>query len=230
MHFFSNFASGRTIPTHSTGPQPIQLVPKHCFYRYLGNGGSNQKISKNKVHLFFNFATWRTLPTQLTGPQPIQLVPKHRFLQISQQRSLKSKKFKKRGAFIFEFCYWTDPPHPVNWSLTHSTGPQTPFFTDISVSVAQIKKIKKTRCILFQILLLGGPSPPRCRDLVENKKAWLSNPLGTNLTLVFLFSFIYFFLLIQFNPPLSKIPSSNHGHRHVITGSLFLIYRVETYL
>ena len=29
--FFSNFASGRTLPTHSTGPQPIQLVPKHCF-------------------------------------------------------------------------------------------------------------------------------------------------------------------------------------------------------
>ena len=77
--FFSNFAFGRTIPTHSTGPQPIQLVPKHCFYRYLGNGGSNQKISKNKVHLFFNFATWRTLPTQSTGPQPIQLVPKHCF-------------------------------------------------------------------------------------------------------------------------------------------------------
>ena len=28
---FFNFASGRTLPTHSTGPQPIQLVPKHCF-------------------------------------------------------------------------------------------------------------------------------------------------------------------------------------------------------
>ena len=28
---FSNFASGRTIPTQSTGPQPIQLVPKHRF-------------------------------------------------------------------------------------------------------------------------------------------------------------------------------------------------------
>ena len=29
--FFLNFASGRTLPTHSTGPQPIQLVPKHRF-------------------------------------------------------------------------------------------------------------------------------------------------------------------------------------------------------
>ena len=54
------------------------------------------------------------------------------------------KKFKKQSPFIFEFCFWEDPPHPVNWSPTHSTGPQTLFFTDISVSVAQIKKIQKT--------------------------------------------------------------------------------------
>merc|ERR1711947_8420 len=26
VHFFSKFASQRTLPTHSTGPQPIQLV------------------------------------------------------------------------------------------------------------------------------------------------------------------------------------------------------------
>ena len=26
-------------------------------------------------------------------------------------------------------------PHPVNWSPSHSTGPQTPFLTDISVTV-----------------------------------------------------------------------------------------------
>ena len=102
VHFFSNFASGRTIPTHSTGPQPIQLVPKHCFYRYLGNGGSNQKNSKNKVHLFFNFATGRTLPTQSTGPQPIQLVPKHFFLQISIAKRL----------FLAILCYGPPPMHP----------------------------------------------------------------------------------------------------------------------
>ena len=29
---FSNFASGRTLPTQSTGPQHIQLVPKNCFF------------------------------------------------------------------------------------------------------------------------------------------------------------------------------------------------------
>ena len=31
VHLFSNLASGRTLPTQSTGPQPIQLVPKHRF-------------------------------------------------------------------------------------------------------------------------------------------------------------------------------------------------------
>ena len=76
---FSNFAFGRTLPTQSTDPQPIQLVPKPCFNRYLSNGRSNKKNSKNKVYLFSNFAFGRTLPTQSTGPQPIQRVPKHCF-------------------------------------------------------------------------------------------------------------------------------------------------------
>ena len=42
--------------------------------------------------------------------------------------------------------------HVVNWSPTHSTGPQTPFlfcFTDISESVAQIQKDKKKQGALF---------------------------------------------------------------------------------
>merc|ERR1712001_247359 len=48
-------------------------------------------------------------------------------------------------------------PNPFNWSPAHSTGPQKLFFTEISVSVAQIKKIKKTKFIYFRILILGGP-------------------------------------------------------------------------
>merc|ERR1711947_48146 len=99
-------------PTHSTGPQPIQLVPKNCFYRNLSIGRSNQKNSKNLVHLYSNFDLCRT----------IQLVP-----------------------------------NPFNWSPTHSTGPQKLFFTEISVSVAEIKKIKKTKFIYFRILIQGGP-------------------------------------------------------------------------
>ena len=121
-------------------PDPLQC--KTVFNRYLSNGRSNPKISKNEVNFFsLNFGFGRTLPTQSTGPQPIQLVPKHRFLHISLYRSLKSKKLKKQGGLIFKFCFSEDPPHPVNWSPTHSTGPKTPFFTDISVSVSQIKKI-----------------------------------------------------------------------------------------
>ena len=46
-------------------------------------------------------------------------------------------------------------------------------FTDISVMVAQIQKIQKTRCILFWILLLGGPSLPS--QLVPNPFNWSPN-------------------------------------------------------
>ena len=95
------------------------------------------------------------------------------FQQISRYRWLKSKNFKKQSGFIFEFCFWEDPPHPVNWSPTHSTGPKTPFFTDISVSVAQIEKFQKARWFYFLILLLGGPSPPS--QLVPNPFNWSPN-------------------------------------------------------
>ena len=79
VHFISNFASGRSLPTQSTGPQPIQLVPKNLFSQKSQYRSLKSKKSKNKVHLFLNFASGRTLPTQSTGPQPIQLVPKHCF-------------------------------------------------------------------------------------------------------------------------------------------------------
>ena len=87
---------------------------------------------------------------------------------------------KKLSPFIFEFCFWEDPPHPVNWSLTHSTGPQTLFFTDISVSVAQIKLIQKTISTYFWILLLGGPSPPS--ELVPNPFNWSPNTVFTDIS------------------------------------------------
>ena len=128
-----------------------------------------KKFQKTRCIYFWILVTGGP-PTQSTGPQPIQLVPKIRFLQISQQRSLKSKKFKKRGAFVFQFCFWADPPPPVNWSLTHSTGPQTLCFADISVMVTQIKKIPNTKCIFYWIMLLGGPSPPS--QLVPNPFNW----------------------------------------------------------
>ena len=41
--YFFNFASGRTLPTQSTGPQPIQLVPKHRFLQI-----SQQRLLKSR--------------------------------------------------------------------------------------------------------------------------------------------------------------------------------------
>merc|ERR1711936_815296 len=92
-------------PTHSTGPQPIQLVPKNCFLQKSQYWLLKSKNSKNLVHLFSNFDSGRT-------SQPV--------------------------------------PNPFNWSPTHSTGPQKLFFTEISVSVAQIKKFKKLSPFIFE--------------------------------------------------------------------------------
>ena len=38
---------------------------------------------------------------------------------------------KKNNCIFFEFCFWEDISHPVNWSTTHSTGPQTLFFLHV---------------------------------------------------------------------------------------------------
>ena len=103
VHLFSNFASGRTLPTQSTGPQPIQLVPKHCFLQISQYRSLKSKNSKNKVLSFSNFDSGRTHPTQSTDPQPIQLVPKHFSLQISIAKRL----------FLVILCYGPPPPkHP----------------------------------------------------------------------------------------------------------------------
>ena len=48
------------------------------------------------------------------------------------------------------------------------------FSTDISVSVANIKKFQKTKWLYFLILLLGGPSPPS--QLVPNPFNWSPRP------------------------------------------------------
>ena len=43
VHLFSDFGCGRTLPTQSTGPQPIQLVPKIRFLQI-----SQQRSLKSK--------------------------------------------------------------------------------------------------------------------------------------------------------------------------------------
>ena len=55
----SNFASGRTLPTQSTGPQPIQLVPNHCFYMII--------LSCIEIVRFFYFFTLSLIQVGPTG-------------------------------------------------------------------------------------------------------------------------------------------------------------------
>ena len=64
---------------------------------------------------------------------------------------------------------------PLLWRFPKSWNPYNvkPVSTDISVTVAQIQKIQKTRCIFFRILLLEGPSPPS--QLVPNPFNWSPN-------------------------------------------------------
>ena len=114
------------IPSTSVMAFPQILEPlqcKTCFNRYLGNGRSNPKNSKNEVHFFFEFCFWEDplhpvnwSLTHSTGPQTLF------FADISVMVT-QIKKIQKQGAFFIELCFWEDPLHPVNWSLTHSTGP-----------------------------------------------------------------------------------------------------------
>ena len=57
-------------------------------------------------------------------------------------------------------------PNPFNWS------PKTVFYRNLSIGRSN-KKNQKTKSIYFQILLLGGPSPPS--QLVPNPFNWSPN-------------------------------------------------------
>ena len=106
VHLFSNFGMGWPPPTQSTGPQPIQLVPKHRFFTDISATVAQiQKIQKARCIYFRILVLGGPSPPSQLVPNPFNWSPKSVFLQISQQRSLKSKKFKKRGAFFFEFCF-----------------------------------------------------------------------------------------------------------------------------
>ena len=59
---FSNFASGRTLPTQSTGPQPIQLVPKHRFLHISLYRSLKSKKFKRQGGFIFEFCFWEDPP------------------------------------------------------------------------------------------------------------------------------------------------------------------------
>ena len=61
------------------------------------------------------------------------------------------KKFQKTKSIYFRILVPGGPPHPVNWSPTHSTGPQTPFFSDISVMVVVVVQEERVVVIMMHI-------------------------------------------------------------------------------
>ena len=79
--------------------------------------------------------------------------------------------------FLFQYHQFSTLaiPSPLLWRFPKSWNPYNvkSFLTDISLSVAQIKKFQKTRWFYFLILLLGGPSPPS--QLVPNPFNWSPN-------------------------------------------------------
>jgi len=100
VHFISNFASGRTFPTQSTGPQPIQLVPKHRFlqisrYRSL----KSENFKKQGAFFLILLLGGPSSPSQLV-PNPFNRSPNtvsYRYLGIG----CSNKKIKKKTKCIF---------------------------------------------------------------------------------------------------------------------------------
>ena len=58
--FFRILLLGGPSPPSQLVPNPFNWSPNTVFCRYLGNGRSNPKNSKNEVHLFWNFGSGRT--------------------------------------------------------------------------------------------------------------------------------------------------------------------------
>ena len=90
-----------SVLRHLQNPGALQCKP--VFNRYLGDGCSNQKNSKNKVHLFLNFVSGRTLLTHENV---------YEGLNALKCKGRSNKKIQKTKSIIFEFCSWEDPPHP----------------------------------------------------------------------------------------------------------------------
>ena len=62
-----------------------------------------------------------------------------------------------------------DPPHPVNWSLTHSTGPQTPFLQISRYRSLKSQKFKKQVAFYFEFCFWEDPlQPVNCPVVLVN--------------------------------------------------------------
>jgi len=139
---------GGPSPPSQLVPNPFNWSLSTVFCRYLGNGRSNPKKSKNEVHFFLRILLLKgpSPPSQLV-PNPFNWSPKtvfYRYLSIGRSNQKNSKNLVHLFSNFDSGRTSQLVPNPFNWSPTHSTGPQKLFFTEISVSVAQIKKIQKT--------------------------------------------------------------------------------------
>ena len=100
-------------------------------------------------------------PSQLV-PNPFNWSPNTVFTDISATVA-QIQKFQKARCICFRILLLGGPsppsqlvvvPNPLNWSQ------KTVFFTDISVSVAQMKKIKKQSPFTFQFCFWEDPPHP----------------------------------------------------------------------
>ena len=95
IFFFKFLLLGGPSPPSQLVPNPFNWSPNTVFYRYLSNGRSNWKLSKNGLHFFSRILL-------LGGPSPpSQLVPNpfnwssntvfYRYLSIGRSNQKKSK-------------------------------------------------------------------------------------------------------------------------------------------
>ena len=88
------------------------------------------------------------------------------------------QKIQKTRCIFFDFFFWEDPPHLVNWSLTHSTGPQTLFLQISWYWSLKSQKIKKQVAFYFEFCFWEDPPHPvNWSPNEQNHLADLSNPI-----------------------------------------------------
>ena len=127
--------------------EPLQC--KTCFNRYLGNGRSNPKNSKNEVHFFRILLLGGPSPPSQLVPNPFNWSPNTVFCRyLSNGHS--NKKIKKTRCIFYRIMLLGGPsppsqlvPNPLNWS------PNTVFCKYLSNGHSNKKNSKYEVHLLF---------------------------------------------------------------------------------
>ena len=143
MHLFPNFGFRRTLSTQSTGPQPIQLVPKPCFFTDISTTVAHiQKFQKTKCIFFRILLLGGPSPPIQLVPNPFNWSPNTVFTDISVTVA-QIKKFQKTKFTYFLILLLGGPsppsqlvPNPFNWS------PNTVFYRYLGIRRSNKKKSK----------------------------------------------------------------------------------------